>query len=108
MRIQFTSAAVDKLQPELAGGKLLKLLYDTEGCGCVVSGVPALQLLDKPGEHDVQGDGDPLAFWHEPRFEVFFEPLLKIDYDTVRGQFVLKSDSQIYTNKLQLLRGQAV
>ena len=108
MRIQFTASAVAKLQPELDAGKLLKLLYDTEGCGCVVSGVPALQLLDEPGEHDVQGEGEPLTFLHEPRFDVFFEPQLKVDYDTARGQFVLKSDNQIYTNQLQLVRGQAV
>lgn len=108
MRIHFTASAVAKLQPELETGKLLKLLYDTEGCGCVVSGVPALQLLDELGEHDAQGDGDPLPFLHEPRFDVFFEPELKVDYDADRGQFALKSDNQIYTNKLRLVRGQAV
>ena len=104
MIIQFSEQAVARLEPHLKNGdKQLKLLYDTEGCGCVVSGVPALQLIDQPGDHDRLGDGSPIAFWHEPRFEVFFEPKMRVDYNPERGQFILKSDSQIYTNRLQLI-----
>lgn len=105
MNIQFTPAAAEAIRPELAGGlRRLKLLYDTEGCGCVVSGVPALQFVDRPGPDDREGEGDPFPFLYEPRHEVFFEPKMKIDYDAERGAFVLKSDGQIYTNHLRLLR----
>ncbi|RXZ81899.1 iron-sulfur cluster biosynthesis family protein [Paenibacillaceae bacterium] len=104
MKILFTNAAVAQLTPRFEQtGAVLKLLYDTEGCGCVVSGVPALQLLDEPGPDDQQGEGVPLAFWHEPRFEIFFEPELVVDYNEERRNFILKSDSQIYTNRLRLL-----
>lgn len=103
MKIIFSQTAKDKLLPKLENGSAqLKLLYDTEGCGCVVSGVPALQLVNEPGPDDREGEGE-LPFLFEPRHEVFFEPVLKIDYDTVKEQFSLKSDQQIYTNHLRLI-----
>ncbi len=73
MKIIFSEAAQAKLLPLLEPGQVrLKLLYDTEGCGCVVSGVPALQLVDEQGPDDSPGDGVPIPFLYEPRHEVFF------------------------------------
>lgn len=103
MEIRFSNTAKDKLLPLLQDSSArLKLLHDTEGCGCVVSGVPALQLVDAPGPDDCEGEGE-LPFLFEPRHEIFFEPVLKIDYDPVKAQFSLKSDQQIYTNHLRLI-----
>lgn len=105
MHISFTPAAVEALTPYLAdGAKQLKLLYDTEGCGCVVSGIPTLQLIGQGGPDDRLAEGDPLPFWYEPRHEVFFEPMLRIDYHAANNAFSLKSDSQIYTLDLRLLK----
>lgn len=105
MRFTFTNSAAEQLQRPLAdGNSSLKLLYDTEGCGCVVSGVPTLQVVDKPDADDKLGDGTPYSVWYEPRYEVFFEPELKIDYSAARNAFILKSDSQIYTANLRLLK----
>ncbi|GFN30780.1 iron-sulfur cluster biosynthesis family protein [Paenibacillus xylaniclasticus] len=104
MHITFTPSAQSALKPHLADGtRQLKLLYDTEGCGCVVSGVPALQLIEAGGPDDALGTGDPFDFWYEPRFEVFFEPRLRIDYDENQHAYSLKSDGQIYTTNLRLL-----
>lgn len=104
MHITFSKSAADKLGPYLTDGtKQLKLLHDTEGCGCVVSGVPALQLIESPSVDDRQEQGDPLSYWFEPRHEVFYEPKLRVDYDPVRDSFSLKSDNQIYTTNLQFL-----
>ncbi|MCQ6560202.1 iron-sulfur cluster biosynthesis family protein [Paenibacillus mendelii] len=104
MHFTFTPAAVEQLSGYLKDGeRSLKLLYDTEGCGCVVSGVPALQLIQAPDQDDRQGAGDPYGVWYEPRYEVFFEPRLKIDFDRTRHTFSLKSDNQIYTVHMRLL-----
>jgi uncharacterized protein YqkB len=105
MRITFTAAAAQALTPYIEDGrKQLKLLHDTEGCGCVVSGVPALQLIEQGGPDDKLAQGDPLPFWYEPRHEVFFEPELRIDYNTSSGFYSLKSDNQIYTLNLRFLK----
>ncbi|MBB3110395.1 uncharacterized protein YqkB [Paenibacillus phyllosphaerae] len=105
MHFTFTPAAIDRLTPELEGtGKELRLLYDTEGCGCVMNGVPTLQLIDTSFFGDKQGTGDPYAVWYEPNYEVFFEDYLKIDFNAARNAFILKSDNQTYTTNLRLLK----
>lgn len=104
MHITFTETAVRKLSPYLEGGQAkLKLLHDTEGCGCVMSGVPALQLVAEQSVDDQESKGDPFPFLYEPRHEVFYEPQLKIDYDEGNNSFSLKSQNQIYTTRLRLL-----
>lgn len=103
MFITFTEAAVNKLSPYLNGSKKIKLLYDTEGCGCVMSGVPALQLVPEASVDDKEASGDPFQFLYEPRHEVFFEPRMKIDYSEDANSFSLRSDSQIYTAQLRLI-----
>jgi len=104
MRITFSASAIAAITPHLAEGKQLKLLHDTEGCGCVVSGVPALQLIERSGPDDRLAQGDPFPFWYEPRHEVFYEPELRINYDPSSSSFSLKSDNQIYTLHLRFLR----
>ncbi|GGG88873.1 iron-sulfur cluster biosynthesis family protein [Paenibacillus radicis (ex Gao et al. 2016)] len=105
MHISFTPAAVDFLTPYIAdGSRQLKLLHDTEGCGCVMSGVPALQLVKESTVDDKLAEGDPLPFLFEPRHEVFFEPQMRIDYNADRDSLSLKSDNQIYTLDLRFVK----
>ena len=103
MNVQFSSTALEKLLPYVEdGSKQLKLLHDTEGCGCVLSGMPALQLIEQPTVDDALLQETPLRLWHEPRHAVFFEPQLRIDYNKSTDSFSLKSDNQIYTLDLKL------
>lgn len=105
MRISFTTAAVDYLTPILQQtNKQLKFLHDTEGCGCVVSGVPTLTLIDEPTVDDRAGEADPLSFYFEPRHKVYYEEHMNIDYAPHKNSFSLKSDSQIYTLHLRLVQ----
>ncbi|MFF2089758.1 iron-sulfur cluster biosynthesis family protein [Paenibacillus sp. NPDC058174] len=105
MHISFTRSAVDYLAPYIAdGSRQLKLLHDTEGCGCVMSGVPALQLVKETTVDDKLAEGDPFPFLFEPRHEVFFEPQMRIDYNSDRDSLSLKSDSQIYTLDLRFVK----
>ncbi|MBM7563397.1 iron-sulfur cluster biosynthesis family protein [Paenibacillus sacheonensis] len=105
MHFTFTPSAVEKLAEPLAdASKSLKLLYDTEGCGCVMNGVPTLLMVNGPDPNDALGEGTPYSVWYEPNYEVFFEPELKIDFQAARNAFVLKSDSQIYTSNLRFIK----
>jgi uncharacterized protein YqkB len=85
------------------GSRKLKLLHDTEGCGCVMSGVPALQLVHAISVDDKVADGEPFSFLYEPRHEVFYEPRMKVDYNEAASSFSLRSDSQTYTTQLRLI-----
>jgi uncharacterized protein YqkB len=105
VRIDFTPAAAARVEAELPGGHvMLKLLYDTEGCGCVMSGVPTLLSITEPEDGDERAEGGPIEVWFQKRYEVFFEDALKIDAKEGSLDFVLKSDNQIYTTNLRLLR----
>ncbi|PZD93628.1 iron-sulfur cluster biosynthesis family protein [Paenibacillus sambharensis] len=103
MRITFTADAVRKLESGSPGTGKLKLLYDTEGCGCVMSGVPALQWIADPVQGDVKAESIPFEVWYEPRYEVFFEDSIKVDYSDSSHAFVLKSDNQTYTNHMRVV-----
>jgi uncharacterized protein YqkB len=103
MQIKFTETAIKQLEPYMLHKGQLKLVYDTEGCGCAVNGVAALWLVDKPDGNDLQANGDPYPVAYSPKDEVFFEELLKIDYQNTTKSFILKSNSQIYNASMSLI-----
>ncbi len=76
--------------------KIIKLAFDHEGCGCVMSGVPALWLVDEADGGDVLARGSALPILYEKRHAVFFEDSLTIDYDEGKHAFQLKSKQQTY------------
>ena len=49
MNITFTDKAITKIQEKYGkdSSLYLKLKYDTDGCGCVVSGVTTLWIVDE-------------------------------------------------------------
>jgi len=79
-----------------------RLVYDTEGCGCAVNGVPALWAVDEAMPGDVAMDSGPLQLWHDPQQSVFFEDALRIAYSPQLQSFSLSSDNQTYTARLVL------
>jgi uncharacterized protein YqkB len=82
---------------------VLRLVYDTEGCGCAVDGVPMLWLTDAPAAGDMAIAGQPLQVWTDPRQTIFFEDEVRLDYRDASRTFRLQSDSQIYNSMLQLI-----
>ncbi len=53
MKIELTNEAIRKIQDKIENEKgHLKLKYDTEGCGCVVSGIPTLWFFYLPADGD--------------------------------------------------------
>lgn len=103
MRIRMTEAASAAIRERIVDGSgRLKLVYDSEGCGCAVSGVPALWIVQAPGPEDAESDALPMSVLYEPRHELFFDREMTIDYDPSRRTFSLKSDQQIYHTRMML------
>lgn len=106
MRIDITPAAAGKLAEMPGIGRRLRLIYDTEGCGCAVSGVPALQSVEEalPGDAEAE-TGGPFAIGYDPRHAIFFEERLVIDRTPEGSGFILRGDNQIYTTHLRVIAG---
>lgn len=106
MNINLTSQAIEHLQPYINDDNtVLKLVYDADGCGCAVSGIPALWVLTKQQlQEDVQDAlQEPLRIVYEARHEVFFEDQLKLDYLADKRAFKLSSVGQIYAADLAVI-----
>jgi uncharacterized protein YqkB len=104
MRIDVTPEAAGLLAAMPGVGRRLRLVYDTEGCGCAVSGVPALQAVNEPlaGDQEAETDG-PYAIGYDPRQEVFFEDRLVIDRAPNGDGLMLRGAGQIYTAHLRVV-----
>ncbi|CAM3864678.1 iron-sulfur cluster biosynthesis family protein [Cohnella lubricantis] len=101
MRISWSEQAVQAIREQLDADSIaLRLVYDTEGCGCAVNGVTALWAVAAPQADDVQAEGGPIAVWYDKQQEIFWDEELRISYAPERRTFVLASDGQIYSNRL--------
>lgn len=103
MQVDVTPEAAQQLKAEIGDGGLFQLIYDSEGCGCAVSGVPALWKIGNAPDDAVVAVrlSNSVEIIYEPRHEVFFEDRLKLDYVPERRAFKLSSDSQIYHHALR-------
>lgn len=105
MQIELSETAEKMLQEALlaAPGKQIQLAYDSEGCGCAVSGVPALWLTDQPvGETEqIQTNGTPIHIQSVKK--VFFDEQMKMDADEKSNTFSLKSKSEMLNPKMRMI-----
>jgi uncharacterized protein YqkB len=105
MNITFTDRAVERIQakwPENSG-KLLKLKYDVEGCGCVMSGVSALWIISEQEEGDVVVPTNFRPLLMEKAKQVFFDEHMTIDFAVEANSFMLKSPNQILNPRMALV-----
>jgi uncharacterized protein YqkB len=95
MELVFTDAALKRLQTKMQGKEgYLKLKHDTEGCGCIVSGIAALWLVDQPEGNDTKIQTNGPDLYMDYNTEVFFDE--KMTIDAPRGNhFSLKSPGEI-------------
>ncbi|WP_430487401.1 iron-sulfur cluster biosynthesis family protein [Priestia flexa] len=105
MNITFTNRALEKVAEKYDQNSslFLKLKYDTDGCGCVVSGVTSLWIVaDKEFDDDVvsTNGGDILV---EKTKQVFMDDNMTIDYSDAAGTFMLKSPSQILNPRMSII-----
>lgn len=105
MIIQLTVDAERKLKEtigETPGS--VRLIYDTEGCGCAVNGIPGLRIINELDQEDIiVSSGDSVPFVINRRQEVFFEESLKLDVLPGLSSFRLDSSSQTYGTNIQLV-----
>ncbi|MDK8179724.1 iron-sulfur cluster biosynthesis family protein [Paenibacillus sp. UMB4589-SE434] len=95
--LQLTEAAIEAIEQQLNGTGILKLIYDTDGCGCAVNGVPSLWLVSEPSAFDVSIlTNAPFPIVIDRHQTVFFEEQMRL-YTQGSGYYKLSSNQQIYS-----------
>jgi len=101
VKMAWSAEATAELQAQFgADVPGFRLVYDIEGCGCAVNGVPALWAVDGAMPGDVATDSGPLKLWIDSQQRVFFDDALRIHFLPDRRSFSLTSDNQTYTTRL--------
>ncbi|MBY6035605.1 iron-sulfur cluster biosynthesis family protein [Fictibacillus nanhaiensis] len=101
MEISFTRAALERLKSKRQGKEgFIKLKHDTEGCGCVVSGVSALWLVDQIEPNDTKISTNGPDVYMEYNTEVFFDQKMSIDAQP-GNHFSLKSPAEILNSSMK-------
>ena len=88
----------------------IRLVYDSEGCGCAVSGVVSLWLDDSEDSDEAPAESNhqALPLYYLRRQKIFFEDAVRLDYLPERRAFRLSSDGQIYGNNIRVTDRRAV
>jgi uncharacterized protein YqkB len=108
MNIQVSAAAVSAIKRKSGSeSPVLRLLYDNEGCGCAVNGVPLLAIVAQAEAHDeaaqVTGaSASDVHIYFQPLHAIYFEERMNLDYSDARAAFRLSSDGQIYSSDLRV------
>jgi uncharacterized protein YqkB len=103
MNIHWSEEAIQEVQARFGlETKIWKLVFDSEGCGCSVNGVPTFWAITAPVPNDIQAGSNAFEVWYEQQQEVFFDDQLRVTYIPNTRSFQLASDGQIYSNRLKL------
>jgi iron-sulfur cluster insertion protein len=103
MEITFTELAKHQLKNVSTPNQILKLMYDTEGCGCVVNGVPTLRVVQEAEGEDIELKTNFVPVWIERTKQVFFEDKMTIDFLTTYNCYQLRSPNQMLNPRMKLL-----
>ncbi|MDN4594921.1 iron-sulfur cluster biosynthesis family protein [Polycladomyces subterraneus] len=92
--------AIQRKKPQESPA-VLRLSATDEGCGC---GATILYEFnwDHPRPEDVHIAFDGFTLVYDPDSEAYFDPRVKIDYDSTRDSFTVQSDGQIYLMHIRL------
>ncbi|MFY4775884.1 iron-sulfur cluster biosynthesis family protein [Metabacillus sp. RGM 3146] len=105
MNITFTEAAIKQINGKRDGksDRKMKLVYDTEGCGCVVDGVAVLWLTDDIDDTDLKVSTNDLQVYMDKSAIVYLDENLTVDFSETASTFKLKSPSQMLNPRMSLL-----
>ncbi|MBM7621092.1 uncharacterized protein YqkB [Bacillus tianshenii] len=105
MKVTFTERAAERVKAKLENqeGKWLKLKYDTDGCGCVVSGVSALWITPEKEDDDVALETNIGPLLMEKSKLLFFDEDMTVDFVESANTYMLKCPSQILNPRMSLL-----
>ncbi|KEZ50835.1 iron-sulfur cluster biosynthesis family protein [Metabacillus indicus] len=104
MEIKWTDRAMKKIEGSVQAhsDKQVKLKYDTDGCGCVVSGVTALWLVDEKDGDDVLIETNAYPVLVEKSKMVFLDEKMTIDFNETANSYMLTCPSQILNPRMSL------
>jgi uncharacterized protein YqkB len=80
----------------------VKLVYDTDGCGCAVNGIAALWIVGESDDGDSRAESNAFPAYIDSRHELFFEERVVVDFHQAKRVLMLKSDSQIYNPAMRV------
>ncbi|CDQ17849.1 Uncharacterized protein YqkB [Halobacillus karajensis] len=94
MELRITAEAKQQLeQIQDPGRPLIRLFYDTEGCGCGVNGLPTIRLDKEELSTDRRVENDVYHVIIDSQQAIFFKKDMKLDF--VKGTFRLSSPDGI-------------
>lgn len=106
MYIQITEPAasfIKKRQEEHEARELL-LRYDSDGCGCAVSGIPMIWLTsERTGEWEQLQHNQSFKLYIHTAQKVFFDEEMTIDFNEKANTLMLKSPQQILSPRMGIL-----
>ncbi|MFD0770424.1 iron-sulfur cluster biosynthesis family protein [Bacillus sp. CGMCC 1.60114] len=103
MNVTVTDAAYEKIKEMIPSEtNYIKLFYDNEGCGCVMSGIIDLVAVSEKDERDVEISSNKFQFIADRTKLVFMDDNLTVDFQESGGNFQLKSPSQYYNPNMKL------
>jgi uncharacterized protein YqkB len=110
MEIMITKTAAEKISEKINGKNgYLKLIYDTEGCGCSVDGVAALRFESELGEDDLLIESNERPIYIEETKTIFFDDKMTIDFLPSSNWFMLKSPQEIINGHMSfVIRGNPI
>lgn len=101
MNITITDEAQKVLKAKIADRPgYLKIKYDTEGCGCAVSGIPVLEYVEQKEHGDIEIETEAMPVLVEKSKQVFYDKNLKIDFSKSSNTFQLKSPGEILNGRM--------
>lgn len=104
MQIVISEGAEQKLAERTTGKDgFLKLVYDIDGCGCAVNGVPALWLVKELSGDEVEVEANQRCIFMEKDQQVFFAEKMTLDFSVKANCFQLKSPNEYLNPRLSLV-----
>lgn len=103
MDIRISEVADRHLRRSVDQGAVIRLMFDAEGCGCGVNGLPALWILDKPEPNDLVIESNSVPFYISKWAAIYYEEHLQLDAEVNYPAFRLFSNSQTYSSNVQLI-----
>jgi uncharacterized protein YqkB len=108
MFLEISESAATRMKGIMAGqaNYSFHLIYDTEGCGCAVNGVPTLKWL--PNNHDpahtyITLCEQPVPVRITEKDALFFEEKLRLDFSPETFCYRLSGPGQIYHGCLNVI-----
>lgn len=104
MEITITEKAAAKISQKMEGQNgYLKLVYDTDDCGCAVNGVVALWLVPELETEDIKAKTNGHPVYMQKSKLIFFDEKMTIDFSETSNTFQLKSPQQILNGHMSFL-----